>query len=213
MPKAMPVPSHPAGLGSRLRAALSWMLIPGLALGLALGCGGLGSSSTTSAPALSSFLPTANIVLNSVVLTGSGFTNTSAITIGGVPVAAYTVNSDTQITMTVPETAITGALVVTTTGGTVTSGSAFTVIPQITSVYPTSGPVGTMVALTGSGLFGATQVGFNEGPASSSSTFSTTSSPANALNAVVGSLASTGPVTVTVSGTTASGPLFTVTAQ
>jgi len=78
-------------------------------------------------PNLISFSPTSGKVASSVVLTGSGFTKASKVTFGGVKATAFTVNSDSQITATVPTGAKTGKIVVTTPGGTATSSGTFTV--------------------------------------------------------------------------------------
>jgi uncharacterized repeat protein (TIGR03803 family) len=80
-------------------------------------------------PALLSFTPTSGTVGTSVTLTGTSFTGASRVTFGGVRTTSFTVDSDTQITATVPTGAKTGKIQVTTSGGTATSATSFTVTP------------------------------------------------------------------------------------
>jgi uncharacterized repeat protein (TIGR03803 family) len=80
-------------------------------------------------PALLSFSPTSGTVGTSVILTGTSFTGASAVAFGGVKATTFTVNSDTQITATVPTGALTGKIQVITPGGTATSATSFTVTP------------------------------------------------------------------------------------
>ncbi len=85
--------------------------------------------------------------------------------------------------------------------------AAPTTPPTITSLTPTSGPVGTSVILTGSDFSGATAVTFGGAAAS----FSVDS--AAQITATVPAGATTGRVTVTTAGGTAASPRqFTVTA-
>jgi len=79
--------------------------------------------------------------------------------------------------------------------------------PTLTSLSPTSGPVGTSITLTGTGFTSTSTVSFN-GTAATSVTFTS----ATSLTAVVPTGASTGNVTVTTPGGTTSGVSFTVTA-
>jgi len=51
------------------------------------------------------------------------------ITLGGVQVTSFTVNSDLQVTIRVPTGAKTGKVVVTTPGGTASNPAVFTVTP------------------------------------------------------------------------------------
>jgi hypothetical protein len=93
--------------------------------------GGSATSSTTFnvTPTITSFTPTSGKVGTSVVITGTGLTQTTSVTFGSVTATTFTVNSDTQVTATVPSGAITGTIAITTTGGTVTSSGTFTVTP------------------------------------------------------------------------------------
>jgi uncharacterized repeat protein (TIGR03803 family) len=83
----------------------------------------------TVVPALLSFSPTSGTVGTSVVITGSGLTQASKVTFGGVKATAFIVNSDSQVTATVPTGAKTGKIAITTPAGTATSAKTFTVLP------------------------------------------------------------------------------------
>ncbi|PYK25755.1 MAG: hypothetical protein DME59_09545 [Verrucomicrobia bacterium] len=78
-------------------------------------------------PTFPSFNPTSGPVGTPVVLTGTGLTQTTKVTFGGVKATTVTVNSDTQVTANVPTGARTGKIVITTLGGSATSTTNFTV--------------------------------------------------------------------------------------
>ena len=78
-------------------------------------------------PQLLSFSPSSGAVGTSVTMTGVSLTKTTKVTFGGVAAKTYTVNADTQVTATVPSGAKTGKIQITTTGGTATSATNFTV--------------------------------------------------------------------------------------
>ena len=92
---------------------------------------------TLTAPAtatITSFAPTSGPVGTSVIITGTGFTGATAVAFNGSPAASFSVASDTQITATVPADATSGAIAVTTPGGTGTSAASFSVVfrPKVT---------------------------------------------------------------------------------
>ncbi|HEX3819914.1 MAG TPA: IPT/TIG domain-containing protein [Candidatus Sulfotelmatobacter sp.] len=95
-----------------------------------------------------------------------------------------------------------------TIGGFASNGSSFTVTPAISSLSPSSGPIGTSVTITGT-TFGASQgastVTFN-GTAATPTSWSDTS-----IALPVPEGATTGSVVVTVGGVATSGITFTVT--
>jgi uncharacterized repeat protein (TIGR03803 family) len=79
------------------------------------------------APQVPHFSPPSGKVGDSVVLTGAGLIQTQSIGVGGVRVTSYTVNSDSQVTFTVPNGAKTGKIAVITPGGSAQSTTIFTV--------------------------------------------------------------------------------------
>jgi len=110
-------------------------------------------------PTISSFSPMNGPVGTPVTITGTNFTGATSVAFNGTA-AAFTINSSTQISTTVPAGATTGKISVTKSSGTVFSVDDFTVtIPQYTltvniagsgSVNPSGGTYdnGTVVTLT-----------------------------------------------------------------
>lgn len=84
-----------------------------------------------SMPTITSFIPAnACSIPNQVVtITGTNFTGVTAVQFNGVAAASYTVNSDTQINATLPTSATSGTISVTTPDGTTVSTQSFTVNP------------------------------------------------------------------------------------
>jgi hypothetical protein len=86
------------------------------------------SLTITPAITVSSFAPTSGSVGSSVVITGSGFTGATAVSFNGTNALVYTVDSDIQITATVPAGATTGLITVNVGACSGTSTGSFTVI-------------------------------------------------------------------------------------
>ncbi|CAN5470697.1 hypothetical protein BH10PLA2_BH10PLA2_08480 [soil metagenome] len=163
-----------------------------------------------NAPSITSFTPPSGAVSTEVTLTGTAFFGATKVTFNGVVATKFKVVSDTSILVTVPAGASTGPIAVTTSGGTGTSATNFTVTttlqPNISSFTPPSGPVTTVVTLTGTNFTGTTSVAFNEVEASVFTVVNDTT-----IRATVPTLATTGPITVTNSaGTGISATNFTV---
>ena len=177
-----------------------------VALALALGCGG---KTHYVVPELTGVSPAQGSVQSLVVITGSSFEGTNSVSFGGAPAPWYKASGGDQIQAIVPNDACTGSITVQNPAGVRTSTFVFTVTPQITSIEPASGPVGTLVTVTGFGFYGTTGVAIG-GDATGSSTF--TYYDPNTLKVVVGPGAATGPLVVTASGLEATSPAsFTVT--
>ena len=113
-----------------------------------------------------SLLPTTRRVGQDVGILGQGLSGTTAVSFNGTP-ATFAAVSDTYLKAAVPSGAATGFVMVTTSSGTLTSNKPFRVTPVILSFSPTSGPVGTPVVITGTGLTQTTKVAFCGVPASS----------------------------------------------
>jgi len=172
-------------------------------------------SAFAAAPTITSFSPTCGSAGAAVIITGTAFQDApsavSAVTFNGTAATAFIVNSDTQITATVPAAATTGPIAVTDSEGTATSTSNFVVAtaagPCITSFTPTTGNPGTVVTITGAGFTGATAVTFGGVAAT---TFTATSN--TQISATVPANAVTGPIVVTTpAGSATSATNFTVT--
>jgi uncharacterized repeat protein (TIGR03803 family) len=78
-------------------------------------------------PQASSFSPTSGPVGTQVVITGMSLTQATSVSFGGVKATSFTVNSDTQVTATVPTGAKTGKISIVTKGGSAAVPGTFTV--------------------------------------------------------------------------------------
>jgi|GEM_PF-790024 len=140
------------------------------------------------------------LIINSITTTGNYAIN------GGLP-SSITAGGNAQVNVVFTPTAAgtrTGTLVISTNVGTYTvnlTGNGTTPTPTISSLNPSSGPVGTTVVITGTNLTGASSVKFN-GTAATSFTVNS----ATQITATVPAGATTGPVSVTTSVGTGSSP-------
>jgi hypothetical protein len=116
-----------------------------------------------------SFTPTSGKTGTHVVLTGSNFTGTNAVWVGGVRAAAFAVNSPTRITLVAGGATRTGRIQLRTPAGLTTSAANFTFVPApvIRSFTPATGKTGTRVVLTGNNFSRANAVWIGGVPAAS----------------------------------------------
>jgi uncharacterized repeat protein (TIGR02543 family) len=137
--------------------------------------------SYVAAPTITSLSPAVGAEAGGigVVITGTGFTNASAVTFGSGNATSFTVNSSTQITANFPAGIGSTFVKVTTPGGTsaenTASTFAYTSATRVTSVSPATGSTsgGTVVEISGTNftssstvVFGstaATNVSYNSG--------------------------------------------------
>jgi outer membrane protein assembly factor BamB len=135
--------------------ALSFLLGLALLAGSLLNLGTAQAQSVNAAitcPKITGFTPTSGSIGSSVTITGCGFTGATKVTFKGIS-ASFVVNSDTQITATVPSGAASGVIAVTTASGTIVkSSSQFIVLPPPPAVTPspTVGPPTSTVSVSGS---------------------------------------------------------------
>jgi hypothetical protein len=169
------------------------------------------SSSAPLMPVIASVAPSSGPVGATVAITGENLSG-ATVFFGNI-MATVISNSPTQIIVRVPNGATTGAIRVVNAGGSVTLATPFTIVimptpPSITAFSPQSGPVGTIVTISGINFVpDSTSVFFN-GIAASGVVVTNSSQ----LIVSVPNGASTGPITVvTRSGTGASATNFTVT--
>jgi len=165
-----------------------------------------------AAPVVSAVSPAAGPTTGgtTVIITGSNFASTTAVTFGGTSATGFTVNSNTQITATAPAGTSTVDIRVTTTGGTSATSVAdrFTYVPApaVTSLSPASGPGtgGNTVIITGTD-FGAVNA----------VTFGATAATAYTVNSAtqITATAPAGSGTVNVRVTTAGGTSATSSAD
>ncbi len=111
---------------------------------------------------LLSFMPTSGFVGATVTISGSGFTDVTGVTFNGTPAPLFNIDSDTSITVMVPDGARTGLISVSNPSYTATTTDWFIVFqqPSISSFQPASGKVGDVVTITGTNLFDITEVSF-----------------------------------------------------
>jgi uncharacterized repeat protein (TIGR03803 family) len=88
---------------------------------------------------------------------GQGFTSSTTVSFNGTP-ATPSVKAGTYLTAVVPSGATTGFVTIATSNVSLQSNKIFRVNPQIKSFTPTSGPVGTVVTITGVSLTQTTRV-------------------------------------------------------
>jgi hypothetical protein len=158
-------------------------------------------------PCIATVAPATGGVGAAVTITGVNLAGATAVAFHGTTASILT-NTATKITTTVPAGATTGTITVTTGGGIATSPTTFKVIPApvISGFSPPSGPVGTTVTISGSNLAKATSVKVNGVVAT------ILTDVAASITATVPVGATTGPITVsTAGGTATSATNFTVT--
>jgi large repetitive protein len=90
-----------------------------------------------------------------VVITGANFKTTWSVSFGGIP-ASFTLDSDHQITATVPANAISYPIELTNASGVADSTSPFIVMPSVTAPYTlisNPGVTPAVIRLAGSGFY------------------------------------------------------------
>jgi hypothetical protein len=108
-----------------------------------------------------------NVVAGATItVTGTNFTNATALQINGVQIFNFDVNATgDQLTFIVPDDASSGSfpVAITTPGGSATSTDLVKIIPSIYSFTPDKGVVGNIVNIQGANFTGVTNVAFFDG--------------------------------------------------
>jgi hypothetical protein len=139
-------------------------------------------------------IPAAEVTGAAVGITGTTLGGATAVRFGGVPATTFIVNDATHVTATVPASALSGKITVTTPAGTASSPTDFTVIrpPVVSTFTPPAAQVGAVVTLGGTNLGSATAVGFGNVGVTDITVLS-----ASSIRVAVPAGATTGRLTVT----------------
>jgi hypothetical protein len=149
----------------------------------------------TIQPKIDAFSPTSGAGGTVVTITGSGFTGVTGVKFNGVTATPTFVNDQT-VRATVPGTATTGRITLTTPGGTATSPTDFVLAPKVTTFTPTSGAARATISINGTNLSSVNQVFFN-GPAGTTPVAGTVLSTTNIqARVMIPDNAATGTITV-----------------
>lgn len=179
----------------RISFGMSWCFASTLAAG-------------QGAPLITTFSPASGPPGTLVIISGSNLFEVASISFSdGVPAPVYgSLDDGTAVQTEVPHDAVRGQITVVAANGSATSQAPFGVIsgpPIVEDFSPYSGPTGTWVSISGSGLVGVTSVTFN----GVNAVFQTLAG----LSAQVPEGAATGPITVTTrQGSATAAELFTV---
>ncbi|NEM96415.1 IPT/TIG domain-containing protein [Pontibacter burrus] len=113
-----------------------------------------------SAPTISGFSPVSGKVGDEIIIQGSGFLTANMVYVGSESTLDFTIVSDSQIKVNVPASASTGRIQVHNSFGARSSTTNYTVTsaPIISSISPTTGPVGTEVTISGSKFTGVASI-------------------------------------------------------
>ncbi|MBC7881439.1 MAG: hypothetical protein H7Y37_08895 [Anaerolineae bacterium] len=134
-----------------------------------------------------------------MTITGTNFTGLTGVAFNGTPSTSYFLNSDSQITTTVPNGATSGLISLATSRGTANSRTNFTIAAPIISGFNfTTVPVGGTLLINGSNLTGATVVKING--------VAVSFTPGSSITVLIPSGITSGLVSVTTPGGTATSP-------
>ncbi len=148
----------------------------------------------TNGPVISSFLPNKGYVGTVVTITGTKFTNASAVSFGGKPAKSFTVLSATSISAVVDSGATGNVEVITPLGRSVAGTFYYGLAPVLTSFSPAAVGTNGQVTLKGSNFSWVTTVKFGGQPATILSRTDTTIVAVLTANGASGSVMIVGDV-------------------
>lgn len=147
-------------------------------------------------PVITSFSPINGTFGTTVTITGHNFIGTTAVSFGGLPADVFSIQSSTTITAVVGDAASGFVKVTTPEGSDSLQGFIYNVPvpPSVISFYPATGPVGTVVTISGNNFNTDTALNYVYfGPAKAK----IISASANALQVKVPAGAAYGSISVT----------------
>ncbi len=148
-----------------------------------------------TAPTITNFTPTSATIGGTITINGAGFFGMQSVVIGGIVQTTYTVNSATQITVTLANGVYSGSNVVVTTASGTATASGFVYLdptPTISALSVAVSAIGNTVVITGTNFTGATAVKFGGTNAIAYAVNSATQ-----ITATIADTGSTGTVQVT----------------
>ena len=181
--------SYSVDTSSQITATVPAMATTGKLSVVTAGGTATSASSFLAVPTISGFAPGSAAAGTTVLVDGTGFGGVTSVKVNGVA-ASFAVLSKLQVRLTVPTGASSGAISVTTAGGTATSAATLSVLPRVTSFTPSSAAVGATATINGNAFGGTTNVLFN-GVSAAPVTVTATK-----ITVVVPADASTGKLTV-----------------
>ena len=150
-------------------------------------------------PRITSFTPTNSLPGSTVTISGTNFTDASAVSFNGTPATQFTVTNNNTIGVIVPGNFTTGPISITTPAGTSNTlslaTSNFYAVPIVSGFSPPHGLPGTNVTVFGSSFLGALAVQFQAagGGTTNAAILSVSNSQ---VRVVVPNNAVSGPITV-----------------
>ena len=108
---------------------------------------------TLTCPTIAGLNPTSGLAGSTVTMTGTGFTGVTAVKFASNLAAQFTINSDTSITATVPDAAVTGPIVISSASCADVQSQTFTVtvcgsIAPTSQSFATAGGTGSITVTT-----------------------------------------------------------------
>jgi gliding motility-associated-like protein len=153
------------------------------------------------APTITSFSPISAGFGQTVTITGTNFTGSTAVSFGGTNASSYNVVSSTTITAVVG-LGTSGTVNVITPGGTANkTGFTYIDLPTITSFTPANAAKGATVSIIGTNFTGATKVSFGDSAAASFFVNSSTNITAIVGGGMSGNISVTTPNGTAIKGT------------
>lgn len=164
-----------------------------------LGTGTLSGFHFIHAPSITSFTPMAAGRGDTVIISGSSFTDADTVSFGGIAASWFVVVNDNTIKALIGNNGASGDLVIKTTfGGDTVAGFTYKSYPLLTSFSPIFGKAGDTITLNGKYFSAANAVSFGGTGASSFIILSD-----SVIRAVVGSGSSGNITVITPAGSTA----------